>query len=279
MTSISRTKSRRPSSPLAATARDTTSIPIVGSRWHRFHGTQRVQHGALRGRTYTDYFVFDCPGCNLPFHCGAGIRLIGRGRSSHWPRPIPASSTCSWDGPCWAIPPCRSCPRRRVRPPASTGHPGGASPLGRREDGDDLPVLERASALRSRLGERGFGFLGFRLPAEGITVAKATSSVAVSVKSSFFVGFITSCQCRSSARRAQAASGRRDSSEGFPEEFGLSKSRTTSYPCGHRWSDTSCSVRSWTNSWKRKRGRLHLTPRSSRPGIRTTRPHSLEISR
>ena len=37
----------------------------------------RIVGGALRGRTWTDYFVFDCPGCNLPFHCGAGIKLIG----------------------------------------------------------------------------------------------------------------------------------------------------------------------------------------------------------
>ena len=76
MCNIARSNRRRPV-PRAVTSPDKTSIPIIADRWSRYHGTQRVQHGALRGRTWTDYFVFDCPGCNFPFHCGAGIRLIG----------------------------------------------------------------------------------------------------------------------------------------------------------------------------------------------------------
>ena len=76
---MSKIANRRPATraPRRSRRSSRTTIPIVHNRWWEFHGTHRVQNGALRGRTFTDYFVLDCPGCRVSLHYGIGVRLLG----------------------------------------------------------------------------------------------------------------------------------------------------------------------------------------------------------
>ncbi len=55
--------------PLSEISERFTELPIVASKdWWRFNGCPKTREGGLRGRTDTDYFFFDCPGCGGKIH-------------------------------------------------------------------------------------------------------------------------------------------------------------------------------------------------------------------
>ena len=66
----------RPLQDIAARTAGMTSIRVLKTEWASVHG-RKVQRGALKAETDTDYLVFTCPGCGSRLAGGVGISLKG----------------------------------------------------------------------------------------------------------------------------------------------------------------------------------------------------------